>query len=509
MARERNAALGKVYLVGAGPGDPGLITVRGLALLESADVVVSDRLVDEVLLSRARPDAELLDVGKVPGTRKNPQSRVNALLVAKAKEGKAVVRLKGGDPFVFGRGGEEAAALADAGIPFEVVPGVTSAVAAPAYAGIPLTHRDYASSLTVITGSEAPDKPDSNVAWGELARAGGTLVILMGWRNLDSIVDRLVEEGLAPDTPAAVVRWGTEPYQQIVTSTVSNVAQRAREAGLSPPVIVVIGEVVNLRDRLKWFESRPLFGKRVLVTRSRTQASSLARMLAEDGAMPIEIPTIEVRPLEDHTELDEALSRVSEYDWTVFTSTNAVEAVFGRLQATGKDARAFSGVKVAAIGSATARELRQRGISADFIPDRFVSESVVEGMAEMGVRGASVLLPRTDIGRETLPEGLKALGARVHVVVAYRTVPSEEAPEVLESALTEGVDVATFTSSSTVTNLVTMLGGKLDSLGGAKIACIGPVTSQTARAAGLDVDIEAREHTVAGLVEALRSHYNG
>jgi uroporphyrinogen III methyltransferase/synthase len=498
---------GRVFLVGAGPGDPGLITLRGLQCLQAADAVVYDRLVDNRLLARARPGAELIDAGKVPGEERNRQTETNALLVRLARQGKQVVRLKGGDPFVFGRGGEEAEALQEEGIPFEVVPGVTSAIAAPAYAGIPLTHRRLASSFAVVTGSEDPQKDGSSVAWNSLAQQGGTLVVLMGWENFANIVQTLVQYGRSPGTPVAVVQWGTEPYQRTVVGTLSDIVGKANEAGLSPPVVVVVGEVVELRDKLRWFDSRPLFGKRVLVTRTRTQAGTLSELLSRRGAQPIEVPTIEIRPLEEFAELDGALRRLHGYDWVVFTSVNAVQSVFGRLETLGLDARAFRAARVAAIGPATAASLREHGIIADFVPDSFVSEAVVEGLKGHGMDGCRVLLPRADLAREALASGLSSLGAAVHEVAAYRTVTPEDAGARLREILTEGIDVATFTSSSTVRNLAQLLDGDLGLLSGVTIACIGPITAAGARELGLNVDIVASEYTVEGLVDALEAHF--
>ena len=496
---------GVVYLVGAGPGDPGLITVRGLECVESADVVVYDRLVDQRLLARAPRDAETIDVGKVPGDASNPQSDTNALLVARAREGKRVVRLKGGDPFVFGRGGEEAEALAEASVPFEVVPGVTSAVAAPAYAGIPLTHRRYASSLTVVTGSESPHQ---SVAWDKLAQAGGTLVVLMGWDNLATIASTLVREGRNAETPVALVEWGSEPYQRTVVGTLADIVEKATEAGLGPPVVAVIGEAVQLREKLRWFDNRPLFGRRVLVTRSRSQAGALSGLLAQAGAQPLEVPTIEIRRLEDHQELDAALKRLPDYDWVVFSSTNAVDAVFDRLGALGRDVRSFGPAQVAAIGSATAASLETHGITSDFVPKEFVSETMADSLRERIVPGTRVLLPRADIGRETVRDGLSATGVHVHDVVAYRTAVPEGAGALARKTLSEGVDVATFTSSSTVKNLVSVLDGDIGPLGEAKVACIGPITAAAATEAGLRVDIVAKEYTVAGLVETLVKYFS-
>ena len=498
---------GTVYLVGAGPGEPGLITVKGLSYLESADVVVHDRLVDRRLLARVRGDAEVVDVGKLPGGGGADQEEINALLVSRGQLGKQVVRLKGGDPFIFGRGGEEALALVEAGVPFEVVPGVTSAIAAPSYAGIPLTHRGIASSVTFVTGSESPLKADSAVAWGTLAQAGGTLVVLMGFESLAVIADTLVADGRSPDTPVALIEWGSEPHQRTVVGSLSDAADKAGRAGLAPPVVAVIGEVVGLREKLRWFDSRPLYGKRVLVTRSRTQAGGLSELLLSEGAHPLEVATIQVQGVDDYRELDTALEGLADYDWVVFPSANAVEAVFARLSERGRDARAFGSARVAAIGSATADSLRLYGIAADVVPVEFVSDSVVDSLKGEPISGSKVLLPRADIGRETLSQGLAALGAQVHQVIAYRTVVPEGSVALLAEILAEGIDVATFTSSSTVNNLDRLLNGDMSRLGHAKIACIGPVTAATVREKGLDVEIMASEHTVSGLVEAMTAYF--
>ena len=499
--------LGIVYLIGAGPGDPGLITVKGLSRLQEAEVIVYDRLVDRRILGKVGIGAELVYVGKGPGQRAMEQEELNRYIVDRALEGKVVARLKGGDPFVFGRGGEEAQALALAGVPFEVVPGVTSAVAAPAYAGIPLTHRDMASSFIVVSGSEDPAKDESSVQWGALARSGGTLVVLMGWSALENITGTLIKEGMEPSTPVALVRWGTEPYQRTVTGTLHNIARRGVDAGLSPPVVAVIGPVVDLRNEVRWFDKKPLFGKRVLVTRSRTQMSVLSEMLAEEGAQPIELPTIEFSDVEDYSPLDSAIAALHTYSWVVFTSANGVEAFFSRMGVLGGDSRAFGGVKVAAIGPATAAALAQRGIMADFVPDKYVSEAIVQHMESVDLKGARVLLPRADIGREELAEGLARLEAQVEQVCVYRTVMPQDSRGKAVCLLRDGnIDMVTFTSSSTVRNLLDLLDGDRLLLQGVKIACIGPITARTAQELGLRVDIIAQEYTVPGLVRAMREY---
>ena len=497
---------GLVSIVGAGPGNPELITVGALERLQTADVVLYDRLVDRRLLDRARPGAELIDVGKSPGGRGRKQADINSLLIDRARNGMSVVRLKGGDPFVFGRGGEEADALRAGGIRFEVLSGVSSAIAAPAYAGIPVTHRGLASSLTIVTGSEAPDKPGSEVDWEALAAGKGTLVVMMGWRNIDVIIGALLRHGRPPDTPVALVSQGSTPDQNAVVGTLGDIVDRAATADVGPPIVAVIGDVVTMRDRLAWFENRPLFGKRVLVTRTREQAGELSHLLSRRGAVPIELPTIEVRRLDDYSLLDQALGSLDRYGWVVFASANAVDAVFARLATMRLDSRAYGGVSVAAVGQATAGKLRAHGIEPDLVPSGYSARDLVDGFAGRDMKNARVFLPRADIAPDTLTRGLAALGAVVEGVTAYRTATPASARAAAADVLKSGIDVAIFTSSSTVTNLVGLLDGGADALSGVLIACIGPVTAETAGRMGLDVDIVAREHTVPGLVEALEEY---
>ncbi len=499
---------GKVYLIGAGPGDPGLITVKGLRRLREADVVVHDRLVDSRLLKEVREGAELVYVGKGAGERAMEQDEINRCLVSEAKKGNVVARLKGGDPFVFGRGGEEALALAQARIPFEVVPGVTSAIAAPAYAGIPVTHRHTSASFTVVTGSEDPSREEPAVRWDLLARGGGTLVLLMGWNELGHITRTLIEEGMGASTPVALVHWGTEPSQRVVTGTLENIVGRGEDAGLAPPVVAVIGQVADLRREISWFDNRPLFGKRVLVTRSRTQASALSAMLADEGAEPVEVPTIEFLPMEDNSRLDSAIESLREYGWVVFTSANGVDAFFRRMDSLGRDSRALGHTRVAAIGPATATALKEHGISADLVPAEYVSEAVVRALETRGIAETRILLPRADIGREDLGEGLARAGALVDQVPVYHTVAPEGSRRLAVESLKAGnIDLVTFTSSSTVTNLLDLLHGSAPLLEGPLVACIGPITAATVRERGLRVDIEAREYTISGLVSAIVEYY--
>ena len=497
---------GKVYLVGAGPGDPGLITTKGVRCLEQAQVVLYDRLLDPSLLDLAPESARRVFVGKERDRQAMSQSQINQFLVDEGKAGNVVVRLKGGDPFVFGRGGEEALALVKNRVSFEVVPGVTSAVAAPAYAGIPLTHRGAASCFTVVSGSEDPSKPNSSVNWKALARTGGTLVVLMGWQPLQSIFDTLVKEDMSPHTPVALVQWGTWPQQATVTGTLENAVALGKTAGLRPPVAAVIGPVADLRKELSWFDQRPLFGKKVLITRSRTQASQFRLLLEELGAQPVEIPAIQTVDLKDFTELDSALARLAEFRWVIFASINAVDSVFERLKVLGKDSRAFGGVKVGAIGPATRNALTDRGITPDFVPSRSVSEVVLAEMEGMDWTGVPVLLPAADIGRDALARGLSERGAEVERIAAYRTIPTDGMAEKARSALEQKVDFVTFTSSSTVQNLLNMLDGDRKALERSKIACIGPTTAATAEQMGLRVDLVAPVHTVQGLVDALVEH---
>jgi uroporphyrinogen III methyltransferase/synthase len=505
---------GCVFLIGAGPGDPGLITVKGLEALQQAEIVVYDYLANAELLKEARPEAELIYVGKKAGQHTLSQEGINRLLVEKAQAGKMVARLKGGDPFVFGRGGEEAMVLAAAGVPFEVIPGVTSAVAAPAYAGIPVTQRGLASSFAVITGHEDPTKAESAIDWEYLARGVDTLIFLMGVGNLPEIVARLMEYGRSPETPAALVRWGTTPRQETVVGTLIDIAEKAKAAGLRPPAVAVVGQVVNLQEYLRWYDRKPLFGKRVLVTRSREQASVLSRRLRELGAEPVELPAIALEPPEDYSPLDAAIRNTHQYNWIIFTSANGVRAFMERLWTLGWDARSLNRAKLAAIGPATATVLEQYHLRADYVPDQYVAEAVAAGIGD--VSGQRILLPRADIARPALAIALREAGAAVDEVTAYRTILAEgvhgdtsagglispTSDDVHQMLAENQIDVVTFTSSSTVRNLVALL-GDAEPLRGALIACIGPITAGTAREMGLRVDVVAEEYTIDGLIEVL------
>ena len=505
MTDARPLPRGKTYIVGAGPGDPGLITVKGLDVLRRADVVVYDRLLNPYLLAQANSQAEWVYAGKGPKGNAMTQEEINDLLVERTREGRTVIRLKGGDPFVFGRGGEEAQALVRNGLDFEIVPGISSVVAVPAYAGIPLTHRAVASSFAVITGREDPSKEWSRVVWDGLARGADTLVVLMGAESLPETIAKLQEHGLPPATPVAVIQWGTDPRQRTVTGTLGDVVAKVREAALGAPAIIVVGEVVRLRDELRWFDNKPLFGKRILVTRSRDQAGALSSRLEQYGAQAVELPTIDIQPPKDWGPLDAAIKRFHEYQWVIFTSINPVDMLWQRLRLVGKDARAFAGVRICAIGPATAQALRARGLEPDFIPERYSSEGLLKEMGAERVRNARILVPRSDVAPEDLVAGLEEAGATVDQAAAYRTAVPEGAKQKARQLLaSRQVDIATFTSSSTVQNLADLLEGEAPALlRGVTIACIGQVTARAAKKLGLKADIVAQESTIHGLVDEI------
>jgi uroporphyrinogen III methyltransferase/synthase len=497
-----------IYLVGGGPGDPGLFTVKGVERLKEADAIVYDRLAPETLLRHARPDADLVYVGKEPGKPTMPQEEINELLVELGRAGKTVVRLKGGDPYVFGRGGEEALALTEAGIPFEVVPGVTSGIAAPAYAGIPVTHRGVSTSVAFVTGHEDPTKGQEDVDWEVISGGADTLVLYMGVGRLREISASLVSAGRSPETPVAVIRWGTVPEQRTVSGTLEDIADRAAEANLKPPAITVVGDVVALREAgLDWYERRPLFGRRVVVTRARAQAGELSERLERLGAEAIEFPTIEIRPPEDFGPLDTAIDGLDSFDWLVFTSVNGVEAFVDRLEHHGLDVRAVPrGAKIAAIGPATAERIRTLKLRVDVVPEEFRAEALIESVTRSSLAGQRVLIPRARAAREILPDKLREAGAEVVVPPAYESVPSLEGGDRLAARLGAGeVDCVTFTASSTVENFVRAFGAEDAArlLGEARVACIGPITTDTARGHGIRVDAEAREYTISGLIAAV------
>jgi uroporphyrinogen III methyltransferase/synthase len=498
---------GMVYLVGAGPGDPGLITLKGAECLAKADVVIYDHLLSEELLEMAPPGAERIYAGKTSSRHTLEQDEINGLLVGKAKQGKTVVRLKGGDSFVFGRGGEEAEALASHHIPYEIVPGVSAAIAAPAYAGIPVTHRKMASSFAVITGHEDPRKGGSSINWEKLATGVDTLVFLMGMQNLPEIMARLKKHGRPPETPVAVIKDGTTPHQKTVTGNLDNIADRVKKSGLSPPAVIVVGKVAGLRKKLRWFDNRPLSGRRILVTRSRQQAGSLSKLLRQRGAIPVELPVIEIHPVADFARLDSAISQLDRYHWAVFTSVNGVEAFFARLNQLGKDTRSLGSIKIAAIGPATVEALVQRGIKPEHCPTEYTSAALLAGFKKMAVNGQRFLLPRADIADKELSRGIKGMGGIVQDIACYHTVPASASSNAAEILSRGEIDMVTFASSSTVTNLLRALKGKKSLLKKVKIACIGPMTAEAVLKAGLTVDIVSREHTIPGLVTAIEDYY--
>jgi uroporphyrinogen III methyltransferase / synthase len=527
-----SARSGIVYLVGAGPGDPGLMTARSLELIASADAIFYDRLIPPGALDGAREDAELVYVGKTPTTPDVPdfrghhgpgksgtsggrgsggQGEIHERLIEAARAGKSVVRLKGGDPFVFGRGGEEGEALRAAGIEFEVVPGVTAGVAATAYAGIPVTHRDDASAVAFVTGHEDPEKAESAIDWQALARFPGTLVFYMGVRRLAANAAALVEAGRDAGEPAAAVERGTMEGQRTVVATLGTLAGAVEREGISAPALIVVGPVVKRREELAWLERRPLHGRRVVVTRARAQASGLAATLRELGAEVVELPAIRIEPRIDTEEVRRAVERIGDYSLVCVTSPNGAHLLFEALDAAGLDARALgrakpqhmdegeAGAIVAAIGPGTARALKEHGVSADIVPERFVGEALVEALSEVDVEGGRVLVARAAEARDVLPDALRERGAEVDVVALYETVREEPSAEAIEAA--QGADYVTFTSSSTVRNLTEALGERFPA--NARVVSIGPVTSDAVRAAGLEVHVEAERHDVDGLVAAL------
>ena len=503
MARNN---MGKVYLVGAGPGDPGLLTIKGMECLSQADVVVYDYLANQTFLEYGNDSAEVIYAGKMGGAHTMSQEEINSLIIEKAQKGQTVVRLKGGDPFIFGRGGEEAEELIKAGVAFEVVPGVTSAIAVPAYAGIPLTHRDYTSTVAFITGHEDPQKEESDIAYDKLSTGAGTLVFVMGVGKLEQIADRLMAFGRAPDTPVAVIQRGTVPAQKTVTGELGNIARLARENDVRPPAVIIVGNVVRLRERLGWFEKRPLFGKKIIVTRAREQASEFVKGLSMLGAECFEFPTIEVVSPETWDLLDQSIVNLETYSWIVFTSVNGVKSFLIRLAALEKDVRDLKGIKIAAIGPKTAEAWRCLGIKPDLMPDEYRAEAIVACFREQGVKGARILLPRAAEAREVLPEELRNMGAEVDVVTAYKTVkPANDTSGIKKMLKTGAVDMVTFTSSSTVKNFVAMFGADRQELekwmAGVAVACIGPITAKTAGENGFSVDLVPSEYTIEGLTE--------
>ncbi|MDQ6861021.1 MAG: uroporphyrinogen-III C-methyltransferase [Verrucomicrobiota bacterium] len=497
---------GKCFLVGAGPGDIGLVTLRAKECIERAEVIVYDYLCNPEMLKWAPQTAEVLYAGKKAGAHTLTQEEINELLVAKTREGKQVVRLKGGDPFLFGRGGEEALALRRAKLPFEIVPGVTSAIAAPAYAGIPVTHRGNASHVTFFTGHEDPSKTESAIDFAALAKLGGTKVMLMGVERIGAIAQELITNGAAPDLPVALVRWGTTARQETLTGTLQDIAERVAAAGFEAPAVAVFGEVVRLRDELNWYEGKPLAGKRIVVTRTRAQAGALTDQLRGLGADVLELPTIRIEPPTDLRAFAELVQDAHAYDWIVFTSPNGVNAFFEMFYKLYHDAREIGGARIAAIGPGTAQRIRDFRLHVDLQPEEFVAEGLVRAFKKEGdVENLRILIARAEKARDVLPKELSAMGAIVDEGFAYRTVPeTRDDNGARRRFVEEGADLITFTSSSTAENFMAL---DLPWPPGMQVASIGPVTSKTARDLGLNVDLEARRHDIPGLVESIRNFY--
>ena len=499
---------GIVYLVGVGPGDPGLITLKAIEKIKASDVLVYDYLANKKFLEYAKDGAEVIYVGKRGGCHTLPQDEINDILIQKAREGKVVARVKGGDPFIFGRGGEEAEALAEAGIPFEVVPGVTAGIAAPAYAGIPITHRDFTTTATFITGHENPTKADSNLYWDKIATGVGTIVFFMGMANLEQNMKKLMDNGRDPKTPVALIRWGTTPEQETLVGTVEDIAEKAKTANFKPPAVAVVGGVVSLREKLRWFDTRPLFGKRIVVTRAREQASDFAEILEREGACVVEFPTIRIAPPASWDAIDSAIERLDSYHWAIFTSVNGVKYFIERLKDNGRDVRDLKGIKLCAIGPKTASEIEELGLRLDFVPKEYRAEGIIEGLGD--VKGMRILIPRAEVAREILPDELVRMGAAVDVVTAYKTVRPEGKTENIMDLFKQGkIDAVTFASSSTVTNFLQMFDEEvgISFLKGVKVASIGPITAETARKYGIETAIMPTDYTIPALAEAIVNYY--
>lgn len=488
--------MGKTYLVGAGPGDPKLITLRGLELIKEADVIVYDYLISKDLLGFAGKDAELIYVGKQASCHELPQADINALLVRKAKENNLVVRLKGGDPFMFGRGGEEAEFLAEQGIDFEIVPGVTSAISAPAYAGIPLTHREYASSVAFITGHEDASKTESTIKWDALAHGCDTLVFLMGIKNLKDIKENLIKAGKDPYTPVCVIQWGTLPEQKVVSGNLKEIDILVKAGGIKPPGIIVVGNVTNLRGKLKWFEKKPLFGKKIVVTRPPHQSTKFGSLLSEKGARVIYMPTIEIEPIDPNKALLRSFKKIGKYSCIIFTSVNGASIFFDNLFKAGMDARALHNIIILPIGDATALFLKSVGVIPDLIPEQFTSEGIIDSLKGLKVKGNTFLLPRAKDARHVIVDYIKNQGGKCDVIPLYKAV-LPEAP----ALPAEKPDIITFTSASTVSNFLKIYGKK--ELNNALIASIGPITTGTLRENNIEVHIEATKYDIKGLTEAI------
>ncbi len=501
-----------VYLIGAGPGDNELLTLKGKRALEEADVVVYDALASDELLNFCKKDVEKIYVGKIAGNHAMKQEDINQTLIDKAKEngGQIVARLKGGDPYIFGRGGEEGEALHNANVPFEEVPGISSTIGGPAYAGIPVTHRAYSSSLTIITGHEDPTKEDSVHNWDALAKSASTLVFVMGMANLPHITKNLIEAGMSPSTPGALVYKATTPEHRSITGEIQDLPRLAKEHNFTNPCLIVIGNVVKMKDKLDWFEKKPLLGKNIVVTRAREQASSIAQMLSSLGANVVQFPTIEIKPVTNFTETDKEIANMSNYDWVIFTSINGVEHFYNRLHAVKKDSRIFNSCKIAAIGPATAKGLEDRGIIADFVPTAYMAEGIVEGLQEHGIKGKKVLIIRAKEARELLPVELEKNGAEVKILTIYETIASQNNKAELEALLSEDkIDCVSFGSSSTVKNFFAQIPVEsVKNLQRLKFASIGDITSNTLSEFGFKADIQPTNFTIPELVQSIKQFYN-
>ena len=500
---------GKVILIGAGPGDVGLLTLQGKHWLQKAEVILYDHLVNEDLLRFTQKATEVIYVGKKEGVATLDQEKINSLLVEKAKKGKVVVRLKGGDPFIFGRGGEEIQAVKQSKIPFLVVPGVTSVTGVAAYAGIPLTHRDLSSTLSIITGSNEKKQGDIHIDWERIASRTGTLVFLMGARKLPLIAKKLMKFGKSPETPIAVIQWGTTARQKTWKGTLSTIVETSSKEKISPPALTIIGEVVNLKPEIEWYEHLPLFGKTIVVTRKGDQAESMIDRLRELGAEPFFFPVIETVEPNDWAPLDEALNHLSRYEGLIFTSVNGVQFFFKRLKEIQQDIRNLKGVRIFTIGPKTADAVRDLGIHVDVVPENFVAESLIESIGKENINGKRFLIPRATVAREVLPEKLREMGAQIDVAPAYQTILPSLKSDTLEKRLHSGdIQVLTFTSSSTVKNFLALTGESLiPEIKKTRIACIGPITAKTAEDAGLTVDIIPKEYTVSALLDAIEDYY--
>jgi len=499
---------GKVYLVGAGPGDPKLLTLRGKELLAQAEMIIYDYLANPALLEFSQDSAEKIYAGKKGGTDSaSYQDDLNRRMIQAAQEGKFVVRLKGGDPFIFGRGGEEAEALAEANIPFEVVPGVSSAIGVPAYAGIPLSHRNIASSIGIITGHQDINHPEKKINWAKLATGCDTLVFLMGMGNLPTIITQLIQHGKDPKTPMALIQWGTHPYQKTVIGTVDNIQEKIKQDKINPPVVMVIGAVVNLRDQMNWFETRPLFRKRIVVTRARENSAEFSDMLSLYGAEVILFPTLKIVPPPDFVDLDNAITHIDQYNTIIFTSVNGVQSFYHRLRQLGYDIRILKGISLCAIGPKTREAISALGLLCDFIPSEYTAEGIMDALEKQGVLGKRFLLPRAMQAREVLPEFIIKQGGQIDVVPAYQAIPPAE--DEIAPILQKGpIDMLTFGSASTVKNFIDRMNPKMrEFVSETAIACIGPITAEAAVRCGLRVDLVPKEYTFRALTESIVQYY--